>query len=93
MKGIPRRQPRVAIVLSPAMAIALEQLAARNSLTIAAQARLILRQGLDRTIESKPVQDAVKRYNADRGVKSWREDRQIEHEVEMAYAAQTQATE
>jgi hypothetical protein len=90
---IPARARRVAIVLSPAMSIALEQLAARNNLTLAAQARMILRQGLDRTISTPGVQDALKRYHADRGVRQWREDVQLDHEVETDYAQSAPQTE
>lgn len=91
MNTIPKRQRRVGLVLSPAMAIALEQLAARNNLPLATQANMLLRQSLDRTIQTPTVQDALKRYHADRGVRQWREDMQIDHEIETQFATAPQA--
>jgi hypothetical protein len=74
------------ITLSAPMTLALEHLAERHGVPVATEATMILRQALARTMESKEVLEKIAQYNMDRGVRSWREDRQLEHEVEMRYA-------
>jgi len=86
MSNTTGKRPRLAVTLSPAMRIALDVLAARHNLPPSTEATMILRQALARTIETPEVRDAIARYNADRGVRSWREDMQLDHEVESRYA-------
>lgn len=80
------RRDRVAVTVSPAMRLALEHLAQRNSLTISAEATLLLRQALDRTIASAPVQAALKQHNAQRSWANAQGDAVVEHAVEQLWS-------
>jgi hypothetical protein len=79
------RSDRLQVTVSPAMSIALEVLAARSGLTKAAQAMVVLRQGLARTIETSTVQERLRERRAQWTARQWQEDTTSEHAVEQAY--------
>lgn len=80
------RSDRVHVTVSPAMSIALEVLAARNGVTVAAQATMSLRAALARTMETPEVQRRMASRRAQRTQAQWREDTTTEHAVEADYA-------
>lgn len=87
MADHPRRD-RISITLSYAMMAALEYLAERNTLPIATQAQLVLRQALDRTIASAEVQRRIAGHNAYRTRQQWRDETTTDFEIERRYAQQ-----
>lgn len=81
-----RPRCRLQLSLSPAMRLSLEVLAARTGLPVSAQATMILRQALDRTIHSAEVQRRLGDHNARRNHAMWQEEVQVDHAIETEYA-------
>lgn len=79
-----RRSNRVSVTVSHEMTVALEVLAAKSGLSIATQAMVVLRQALDRTIASEPVQLRVRQDAAFRTRDQWLADTQAETFVHNA---------
>lgn len=69
-----KRANRLQVTVSREMTIALEVLAAKSGLGVATQALVVLRQGLDRTISSDPVQIRLKQEQAFRTRDEWLAD-------------------
>jgi hypothetical protein len=67
--------------------MALELLAERNGLAPATQAAMLLRQGLDRTMESAEFAKRYKQYLAQRTTSAWQQDQMEEHVIETTYKA------
>lgn len=82
-----KRSNRVAVTLSHEMTVALEVLAGKSGLSLATQAMVVLRQGLDRTIQSEPVQLRVRQDAAFRTRDQWLSDTQSETFVANALRA------
>jgi hypothetical protein len=72
------------------MSLALDSLAERNGVQSATQATMLLRQALDRTMESKEVQQRYAAHLRQRTTAQWREDQTTDHAIETTYA-KTQA--
>lgn len=66
------------VTVSREMTIALEVLAAKSGLAVSTQAMVILRQGLDRTIQSDAVQVRLKQEQAFRSRDEWLIDQSTE---------------
>ncbi len=82
------RMQRVKVVLTPAMVYALEVLAERSGLPLAAQARVTLRSALDRTIHSAEVQDRLMKGGAYvRSSQVWKEELVVASELLKAQDA------
>lgn len=79
-----RRATRLGITVSREMTIALEMLAVKTGLSLTTQALVILRQGLDRTINSEPVQIRLKQERAFRTNEDWLADQSTETFVNNA---------
>src|ERR1700704_6451011 len=78
---------RVQVTLSPAMRLSLEVLAERTGLPISAQAMVVLRQGLDRTIQAEEGPRRLAAQNAVRNHAVWVEDPTTDRAVELEYRA------
>lgn len=79
-----RKQQRVNVTLNREMRVALEVLSAKSNLGIATQAMVLLRQALDRTIQSEPVQIRVKQEQAFRTRDEYLADMQADTYVSNA---------
>lgn len=66
------------------MRIALEVLAERNGIGVSTQAAILLRQALDRTIESAEVQKRYKMYLSQRTQAGWQYDQTTDYAIESA---------
>jgi hypothetical protein len=86
------RQTRIQVTVSPEMSLALEVLGERTGLSVAAQAMVILRQGLERTMGSATVQARRRAQVAQRTAADWSSDTQVNHMVETVYGAMGPAT-
>ena len=73
---------RVQVTVSPAMRVALGMLAEKTGLPIATQATVILRQALDRTINSSEGRERLREQQAHRTARDWSDDRSTETFVE-----------
>lgn len=82
-----RRSNRLNLTIDHSMMVALEFQAARSGLALATQAMVVLRQALDRTIQSEAVQLRIKQDEAFRTRDQWLSDRQSETYVTNAVAA------
>lgn len=80
------RSDRVHVTVSPAMSIALEVLAARNGVTVSAQATMSLRAALARTIDTPEVQKRMAARRAQWTHAQWLEDSTTGYVVEREYA-------
>ena len=80
-----RKRDRVTVTLSLPMRLALEHLAARHGLATATEATMILRQGLDRTINTDALMEKVREHKAQRTAEQWRDEVQIDHAVEATF--------
>ncbi len=76
------RADRLQVTVTVEMTIALDFLAARTGHTRAAQATLMLRQALDRTIKSAAVQETYRRHVATRSQAAWLTDQGNERAVD-----------
>ena len=68
------RATRINLTVSLEMTIALEALAAKSGLSLTTQAMVMLRQALDRTIQSEAVQIRIKQEEAFRTRDQWLAD-------------------
>ena len=84
--GVKVSRLRLSVTVSYPMMVAVEVLAARNGLSVSAQAALLLRQCLAGAMESAEVQRIVKRHYAQRTREDWRQDTVVEHAMEVMYA-------
>lgn len=75
------------VTVSREMTIALEVLAAKSGLAPSTQAMVVLRQGLDRTIQSEPVQIRLRQEQAFRSRDEWLADQSTETFVSRALEA------
>lgn len=82
-----RRTNRVAVTVTREMTIALEMLGSKSGLPVSTQAMVVLRQALDRTIASEPVQIRLKQEEAFRTRNDWLTDRMNETFMTNAIAA------
>ena len=69
-----RRATRLSLTVSREMTIALEVLCAKSNLGLSTQAMVLLRQALDRTIQSDPVQLRVRQDRAFQTRDEWLSD-------------------
>lgn len=69
-----RKQERVNVTINRDMRVALEVLAAKSNLGFATQAMVMLRQALDRTIQSDAVQLRIKQEETFRTRDEWLRD-------------------
>jgi hypothetical protein len=81
------RSHRYMVTVSREMTIALEVLCAKSGLAPSTQAMVILRQGLDRTIQSEPVQLRLRQEQQFRTRDQWLADQQTETFVVRALEA------
>lgn len=79
------RTPRLSVALSYPMRVAIDVLCERDGSVPSAMAQRLLRQALDRTIESAEVQRRVRAHNAQRTAKEWQAETMVDHVVEQAY--------
>lgn len=79
------RSQRLQITVSPAMTVALEMLAERTGLTVSAQAMVLLRQSLERTIQSDRAQERLRQHTAQRNHATWQADMVADRAVEGVY--------
>lgn len=86
-----RQRNRVQVTVSHPMRVALEVLAERSNLPLSSQAMVLLRQALDRTMQTDEVRRRVAHHVAQRNHAMWLEDTTTERAVELAYEASTQA--
>lgn len=77
---------RLSVTVSYPMMVANRLLSVRNGLSESAQAALLLRQALARTMDTAEVQRVVRAHMASRSVEDWREDTMVEHAMEVMYA-------
>lgn len=82
-----RRSSRLNLTVSHEMTVALEVLSAKTGLQLATQAMVLLRQALDRTIASEPVQLRIRQDAAFRTRDQWLQDTQTDTYVHNALAA------
>lgn len=82
-----RRSARLSVTVSHEMTVALEILSAKSGLGLSTQAMVILRQGLDRTIQTDAAQLRIKQDAAFRTRDQWLQDTQVETFVSNALAA------
>lgn len=82
-----RRSNRVSVTVSHEMTVALEVLAGKSGLSLSTQAMVVLRQALDRTIASEPVQLRVRQDAAFRTRDQWLQDMQNDTYVSNALKA------
>jgi len=73
---------RVQVTVSPAMRVALTMLAEKTGLPMATQATVILRQALDRTINSAEGVARLREQQAHQTARDWSDDRSTETFVE-----------
>lgn len=78
---------RVQATLTTTMRLALEVLAERNGIGVSTQATILLRQALDRTIESAEVQKRYKQHMIQRTHAGWQYDQTTDYAVECAVKA------
>lgn len=78
---------RVNVTVNREMRVALEVLAAKSNLPVTTQAMVLLRQSLDRTIASDPVQIRLKQEQAFRTRDEWLHDQANDTYVSKAVAA------
>jgi hypothetical protein len=69
-----RATTRLNLTVNHEMRVALEVLSAKNGLAVTTQAMVVLRQALDRTITSEPVQLRIKQDRAFRTRDQWLSD-------------------
>jgi len=69
-----RSTSRLNLTVNHEMRVALEVLASKTGLAMTTQAMVILRQALDRTIQSEPVQLRIKQDQAFRTRDQWLND-------------------
>lgn len=79
------RSDRIQVTVSPAMTVALQMLADRNTLTLSAQATLTLRQALDRTMNSAECQRRLRAHTAQRNHATWVQDQVSDRAVEVLH--------
>lgn len=79
-----RANYRVGITVSREMRVALDVLAGKSGLALTTQAMVLLRQALDRTIQSEPVQIRLKQEQAFRSRDEWLLDQQTDTYVKNA---------
>jgi hypothetical protein len=89
--GDSRRRLRLNLTVTTPMAFALEDLAERSGLPVTTQATMMLRQALERTMQTERVQERVRRHNAGRNLQTSQLERTTEHAVEKTYAEQAHA--
>lgn len=82
-----RRATRINLTVDLPMTIALETLAGKTGLALTTQATVVLRQALDRTIQSEPVQIRLKEEQAFRTRDQWVQDQSIDTFVANALTA------
>jgi len=80
------RQTRIQVTVSPEMTMALEVLSERTGLSTAAQAMVLLRQALDRTIGTAQVQARLAARRAQWTAADRRSDTGTNYMVEAVYA-------
>lgn len=78
---------RVQVTLTVPMRMALEHLARRHGDTRSGMATTLLRQALDRTIQSKEVQDNYAQHLRGRTVAQWQEETTTNHAIETDHQA------
>jgi hypothetical protein len=89
-----RATTRLNLTVNHEMRVALEVLAGKSGLAVTTQAMVVLRQALDRTITSEPVQLRIKQDRAFRTRDQWLSDTQADTFVNNAIAAaEGQATD
>jgi hypothetical protein len=95
MPNTETKRLRLSLVISRPMRIALEVLAQKEEAYLATTATRVLRQALDRTINSAAVQERLRQHNAQRNHATWLNDTMTDHAVEGDYATfnQTAAQE
>jgi len=76
------RSDRIQVTVSPAMTVALGILAERSGLTMSAQATLVLRQALDRTMNSAEAVRRLRMHTAQRNHATWAQDMVADRAVE-----------
>ena len=76
------RSLRLQVTVTEEMTIALDLLADRTGHSRSAQAALMLRQALDRTIKSEAVQRRYRDHVARRSAAMWAEDQAVERAVD-----------
>lgn len=86
------RRDRLQLTVSEPMRVALEVLVQRTGLPLSAQASMILRQALDRTIHTPEVQGRLARHRAHRTHAEWASETMTDHAIEEAYHHAAQAT-
>ena len=79
-----RRATRLGLTVNREMTIALEVLCAKSNLGLATQAMVLLRQALDRTIQSDAVQLRVRQDRAFQTRDEWLADRTTDTFVQNA---------
>lgn len=79
------RSRRLSVTLSYPMATAIEVLCERDGSVPSAMAQRLLRQALDRTIESAEVQRRVRAHNAQRTAQEWQLETMEDHIVEKEH--------
>jgi hypothetical protein len=82
-----RRSYRLGVTVSHEMTVALEILCAKSGLAMTTQAMVILRQGLDRTIQTDACQLRIRQDAAFRTRDQWLQDTQTDTFVSNALAA------
>lgn len=82
-----RTATRINLTVNREMMIALEVLASKTGLALTTQAMVMLRQALDRTIASDPVQTRLKQDRAFRDRDTWLSDVQTDTYVHSAVRA------
>lgn len=78
---------RLGVTVSREMRVALEVLAGKSGLALTTQAMVVLRQALDKVIQSGPVQTRLGQDRAFASRDDWLMDRQTETYVSNALAA------
>lgn len=81
------KNTRLNLTVSYPMRVALEVLAERTGLGVATQATVLLRQALDRTMQTDAVRRRVASHNAQRNHATWLEDTVTEHATEATFVA------
>ena len=79
-----KRNYRLGVTVSHEMTVALEILCAKSGLAMTTQAMVVLRQGLDRTIQSEACQLRIRQDDAFRTRDQWLHDTQTDTFVHNA---------
>lgn len=82
-----RRSSRLNLTVSHEMTVALEMLSAKTGLALGTQAMIVLRQALDRTIQSEAAQLRIAQDRAFRTRDEWLADQTTDTYVSRALAA------